>query len=545
MVFRGLLFLLIFQWNCLGWSIEQETFPRISPRLQEWIYRIEEQWATKMSPEQFQKFQMYVAKIGGRLKGPLVMPEGGESHWLKNRHPVLSNYRSTAQLPQEVDVAIIGSGLGGAAAAERLSEETAQKKLSVAVFDSRGVAEGATGQNGGNFQPLPESFIDRYESLLEERYKFSKKNFPNMGESQWRELAQAQANTMILFGRENGVLFKKILSKYSINADVSDLGWMRLANSKQEELDMHRDVKLAQSVGIPMEMWSAEKITRETGIQTEFGGRFTPGYGNYHPYKFATQLFEQLLKKGILLYTQTRVNKIDWSTPLNQPVLLHTDRGVVRAKKVIVATDAYTDKLIPEMKHLIEPFQSQVVTYEHVRDLLRGWTLTERDGDLYSNIPKATKYVDKDGVTRGMYLVGGGPDRLVADADAPPLSQEMFDVIVEQTSFRFPELRGQPVSSTWTAVFAFTPLRLPYLSYVTHDGVYDPRVIITAGSQGYGGGMSLMGGQLAAEMALLPAEKAEALLRQYDPHRFFSLPELRSVSSDLPAAMLCRSLFTK
>jgi glycine/D-amino acid oxidase-like deaminating enzyme len=179
-----------------------------------------------------------------------------------------------------------------------------------------------------------------------------------------------------------------------------------------------------------------------------------------------------------------------------------------------------------------------------VRDLLRGWTLTERDGDLYGNIPKETKYVDERGQTRGMYLVGGGPDRLVANADAPPLSQEMFDVIVAQTIYRFPELSGQPVSNTWTAVFAFTPLRLPYLSYVTHDGIYDPRVIITAGSQGYGGGMSLMSGHLAAEMALLSAEKAEALLRQYDPHRFFNLPPLESVSiSAVGSRVMCRQLF--
>jgi glycine/D-amino acid oxidase-like deaminating enzyme len=531
---------------CIAFSLhaEPESQFRITPEIQNLIYDVEEKLAPRMSPEAYQKFQLFVARIGGKLRGRLLMPKGGESHWLKDRHPVLSRYRSSRALPEMVDVAIIGSGLGGAAAAERLSEETQKNKLKVAVFEARGVAEGATGQNGGNFQPLPESFIENYQGLLEERYKFSKQNYPHLSELELREMASAQAVTMILFGRENGSLFKRIVKKYKIDADLSDLGWMRLANSKAEELSLQQDVKLANSLGIKMEMWSAEKITSETGIQTEFAGRFTPGYGNYHPYKFATQLFENLLKKGILLYTHTRVTKIDWSTPLHEDVILQTERGFVRAKKVIVATDAYTSKLIPEMKNLIEPFQSQVVTYEHVRDLLQGWTLTERDGDLYGNIPKATKYIDKKGQARGMYLVGGGPDRLVADADTPPLSQEMFDVIVAQTVYRFPELAGQPVSNTWTAVFAFTPLRLPYLSYVTHNGVYDPRVIITAGSQGYGGGMSLMSGHLAAEMALLSAEKAEVLLRQYDPQRFFNLPPLESIAKvNEPSRLMCRQLF--
>src|SRR5690606_16034383 len=80
-----------------------------------------------------------------------VMPEDGVSHWLKNPHSLLHNYRSSTELPIEVGVLIIGSGLGGLGAAELLSHHT--KQLKVAVVDSRGVAEGATSNNGGNFQP--------------------------------------------------------------------------------------------------------------------------------------------------------------------------------------------------------------------------------------------------------------------------------------------------------------------------------------------------------------------------------------------------------
>lgn len=544
LVTRQWVFILCFSFSGALSLAETESPQRVTPAIQQQIYEIEEKYAAQMSLSQYQKFQMFVAQIGAKLKGRLLMPTGGIAFWLKNRHPVLSHYQSTKDLPPLVDVAIIGSGLAGTGAAERLSAEAQEKGLIVAVLDARGVAEGATSQNGGNFQPAPENFIGNYQGLLEERYKRSKENDPNKNEAELRDMAQKQALTLLKFGVQNGQLFKSVLKNYGIDPDISDKGWMRLANSAAEEISLQSDVDLAKSIGLEMELWPAEKITRLTGIQTEFAGRFTPGYGNYHPYKFATQLFEKLLKKGILLYTHTRVNKINWNTPLDQPLLLETSRGPMRAKKVIVATDAYTSKLIPEMKALIEPFQSQVVTYEHMRDLLKGWTLTERDGDLYGNIPKETKYIDVDGVERGMYLVGGGPDRLVADADAPPLSQEMFDVIVAQTSYRFPELAGQPASSTWTAVFAFTPLRLPYLSYITHDGVYDPRLIITAGSQGYGGGMSLLGGHLAAEMALLPAKDAEKLLLKYDPYRYFELPPLTSQPTS-SRVRTCSQLFAK
>lgn len=524
---------------------------QITQQLQNLFYQIELQYADKMSREALLQFQKTVAGVGGKLHGPQIMPEGGISFWLKNLHPWLSKFLSSPVPPRHVNVSIIGSGLTGVAAAIRLSQELKTKKWVIAVFDSRGVAEGASGQNGGNFQPIPESFIDNYRGLVEERYKFTKKNHPELDESTLRELANSQAVTMLLFGVENGKIFRKIAQDFNIDADISDAGWMRIANSAEDEVALAKDVELATSLGVKMEMWSAEKITRLTGIQTEFGGRFTPDYGNYHPYKFITQVFEKLVERGILLYTHTKVEKIDWSPPLEKPVILHTARGLVDSDKVIIATDAYTAKLIPEMKTLIEPFQSQVVTYEHVEAFdqqlneMSGWTITERDGDLYTNIPKSTKYFHN--LKRkifGMLLVGGGPDRLVSDADSPPLSQEMFNVIVQQTIYRFKELANRMVSNTWTAVFAFTPKRMPYLSYVTHDGLYDPRLIMAAGSQGYGGGMSLFSGTLAAEMAILAPEDAETLLRKYDPYRFYELPELTSVSAASGFGGRCKEIFS-
>jgi hypothetical protein len=64
---------------------------------------------------------------------------------------------------------------------------------------------------------------------------------------------------------------------------------------------------------------------------------------------------------------------------------------------------------------------------------------------------------------------------------------------------------------------------------------------MTVGSQGYGGGMSLFGGHLAGKLALLTSTDGEALLKKYDPHRFFELPPLITHTS--PKAMSCVSLF--
>src|SRR5690242_21900419 len=62
-------------------------------------------------------------------------------YWLEDETPL----RATAQHPGRVDVAIVGAGVTGCSAALRLAEGG----LRVRVHDARGIAEGASGRNGG------------------------------------------------------------------------------------------------------------------------------------------------------------------------------------------------------------------------------------------------------------------------------------------------------------------------------------------------------------------------------------------------------------
>ena len=65
----------------------------------------------------------------------------GNPYWLEDKAPP----RARPQHDGRVDVAIVGAGVTGCSAALRL----AAGGLRVRVFDQRGVAEGASGRNGG------------------------------------------------------------------------------------------------------------------------------------------------------------------------------------------------------------------------------------------------------------------------------------------------------------------------------------------------------------------------------------------------------------
>ena len=65
----------------------------------------------------------------------------GTPYWLEDDAPT----RAEPQVEGRADVAIVGAGVTGCTAALRLAEAG----LRVRVHDQRGVAEGASGRNGG------------------------------------------------------------------------------------------------------------------------------------------------------------------------------------------------------------------------------------------------------------------------------------------------------------------------------------------------------------------------------------------------------------
>jgi hypothetical protein len=94
--------------------------------------------------------------------------EPTQTYWLKDPpFPQLAN-ASSLKLPQTADVAIIGSGIAGAAIARSLLHERRRRNddtnEKVVVLDARELSSGATARNGGHIKAAPYEAFSRYST---------------------------------------------------------------------------------------------------------------------------------------------------------------------------------------------------------------------------------------------------------------------------------------------------------------------------------------------------------------------------------------------
>lgn len=88
------------------------------------------------------------------------------------------------------------------------------------------------------------------------------------------------------------------------------------------------------------------------------GATLTAGAASLWPYKLVTFILEKLIKEGkINLQTNTPVTQI---TSSDGKHTLHTPRGAISSKTVILATNGYTSAILPHFADLIVPVRGEM-----------------------------------------------------------------------------------------------------------------------------------------------------------------------------------------
>lgn len=87
-------------------------------------------------------------------------------------------------------------------------------------------------------------------------------------------------------------------------------------------------------------------------------GCFTYTAGHLWPYKLVHHMFAEAIHQGVNIQTHTPVLSVSEFQDDSGNWILETDRGRVKAGKVVFATNAYTGSLLPEYENKIIPYRT-------------------------------------------------------------------------------------------------------------------------------------------------------------------------------------------
>ena len=217
---------------------------------------------------------------------------------------------------QTVDLAIIGGGFTGCAAALRAAELGA----SVALLEARDIGYGGSGRNvglvnAGLWMP-PDDIVSQ------------------LGEAQGGRL-----NDMLAAAPAQ--VFQTI-DEYQINCEARRNGTLHCAHSAAALDELRRRHQQQVNLGVAAELLDADDASSRVGSAAVHGALFDPRAGTIQPLAYCRGLARAATDKGAALYREAPVQQVN---RVGQSWELHSGQYKITASHLLVATNAYQQSL--------------------------------------------------------------------------------------------------------------------------------------------------------------------------------------------------------
>lgn len=378
------------------------------------------------------------------------------------------------------DVAVVGAGYTGIAAALRLAQGGAR----VVVLDAGTPGMGASGRNGG--QVIPGLKYD-----------------PD-------DLAAMYGEESVDFVGGAADLVFDLIATHKIDCDPVRGGWIQPSMKHAHLKALHSRAAQWVKRGAPAEGLDRSETARLTGSQAFVGGWIDRRAGRLHPLNYMRGLLRVALAAGARVYGNTRVTGLRRE---GNRWLLSTAVGApVTADEVVIGTNGYTDDLWPDLKRTVIPANSfQIATAPLNADALRSLL---PEGSVVSDSRRVANYFR---IGPGGRLLMGGRGTF-----AEPRSAADYAFLTRAVVEIFPDLAGIPVEYGWAGRIALTRDFLPHI----HQPV--PNLTIALGYNGRGVALATaMGNAIGAHLldrsALLPLKLTRINpLPLHDLHRQYA-----------------------
>jgi len=357
-----------------------------------------------------------------------------------------------------LNVVIVGGGIMGLSTALH----AARAGLSVQVLDAGAIGQGASGLNGG--QVIPGLKYDP-EWLIEH---FGKKR----GES------------LVQFAASTADAVFDVIRDEKLAVPFTRNGWIQAAHTETAlKAAANRD-RQWRARGADVKLLDRDEIAAMTGARGYLGGWLDRGAGVIDPLSYTLELARVATSAGARIAEQQKVVKLVKEAGVWR---VSTQAGAeLRAKSVVLATNAYTDGLWPGLAQTIVPLHSFQIATAPLPAKLAANILP--GGQAVSDSRRILVYYRKSPDGR---MVLGGRGRMALPSSAADWAH------CQRALIRlYPALAGIAIEKRWFGRVALTPDHLPHL-HEPEKGLF-----AVVGCQGRGVGlMSALGKRMASYLA--------------------------------------------
>lgn len=223
----------------------------------------------------------------------------------------------------QTDVAIVGGGFTGLSTALHCAE----RGLAAHVLEARHVGFGGSGRNVG----LVNAGVWHPPAAVR------------------RKLGDTYGPRFIRrFGEGPAQVFS-LIEKHQIRCEVTRTGTIHAAHSPAGLRSLQARYAEWRALGGPVELLSRDEMVEQTGTSAYCGGLLDHRAGTINPMGYCRGLARSALAAGAMISTGVRVTNLRRD---GRTWVVMTDGGTVRAKHVVLGTNAYTDELWPDLKRV-------------------------------------------------------------------------------------------------------------------------------------------------------------------------------------------------
>ena len=337
------------------------------------------------------------------------------------------------ELPKKADVLIVGSGYTGLSAALTL----ARAGREVVIVEREVPGWGASSRNQGH---LGGAFRRGFGALSKVH-------------------GRSRAVRIFREGQTAVEFCKALIEDEGISCHLDKRGRLKLAWSPAHYETLAEETRQLVAAGVlEADLLSRDEIREQVASDRYQGGAIAHREATLHGALFHRGLLQRVTEAGVTVCSRTAVEQITGASP---SFSVHTSRGTLTARDIVVATNGYTGRCTQALARRVVPVRSFGIATEPLSD-----------AQIDAVLPGRRACTDSLKLSHG-FRIAPGENRIIFGTRPPyrETNPGRGAVHLRAQMLRvFPQLEGVRITHAWEGNVAFSFDFLPHFG--SRDGLH-------------------------------------------------------------------------